>query len=230
MNENMGYKYEYKDGSKQFEHRRIAELKIGRKLRKGEIVHHIDGNKLNNNPDNLVVLSRADHGRIHQLTDAMIVELDDGETVIEPKLVQCASCGIYFHQYDARQCYCADCVKKYSPRQPRPIGVVFGVTSCPVCGKLFEKQRIDQKYCSHECMHVSQRRCNHPSKDDLAKLVWEIPTSQLAIQFNVSDKAIDKWCKQMNISKPPRGYWIKKKLGNYNKCGPMAELAETQST
>jgi len=37
------------------DYRKIAEKKIGRKLKKGEIVHHLDGDSSNNNPDNLAV-------------------------------------------------------------------------------------------------------------------------------------------------------------------------------
>lgn len=37
-------------------HRIVAAEKLGRPLRKGEVVHHIDGNKHNNHPDNLIVL------------------------------------------------------------------------------------------------------------------------------------------------------------------------------
>jgi hypothetical protein len=46
-------------------HRQVAEAKIGRPLAKGEVVHHIDGNKLNNHPDNIAVLeSQAVHARL----------------------------------------------------------------------------------------------------------------------------------------------------------------------
>lgn len=48
------------------EHRHVAEAKIGRPLRAGEVVHHLDGNKLNNTPSNLVVLSsQAEHCKAH---------------------------------------------------------------------------------------------------------------------------------------------------------------------
>lgn len=49
------------------EHRIIAEKKIGRKLKKGEVVHHIDGNKRNNDPNNLMVFSsQAEHAAWHK--------------------------------------------------------------------------------------------------------------------------------------------------------------------
>lgn len=49
-------------------HRVVAEEKIGRPLLPGEVVHHKDENRLNNDPDNLEVLeSQAEHARIHML-------------------------------------------------------------------------------------------------------------------------------------------------------------------
>jgi hypothetical protein len=48
------------------EHRVVAEQMLNRPLRKGEVVHHIDGNKRNNAPENLLVLSsQAEHARLH---------------------------------------------------------------------------------------------------------------------------------------------------------------------
>jgi hypothetical protein len=48
------------------EHRVVAEAKLGRPLRPGEIVHHIDNNKLNNHPDNLAVMTQSEHIRLHK--------------------------------------------------------------------------------------------------------------------------------------------------------------------
>lgn len=48
------------------EHRILAELKLGRDLLPGEVVHHIDGNPRNNDLSNIEVLSsQAEHARLH---------------------------------------------------------------------------------------------------------------------------------------------------------------------
>lgn len=47
------------------QHRIVAEKMLGRKLRKGEIVHHKDENKHNNKPENLEVMTQAEHCRLH---------------------------------------------------------------------------------------------------------------------------------------------------------------------
>jgi len=48
-----------------YEHDLIAEEKIGRRLLDDELVHHIDGNRQNNEPANLAVETRSDHAREH---------------------------------------------------------------------------------------------------------------------------------------------------------------------
>lgn len=47
------------------EHRLIAEQKIGRYLNDDEVVHHINLNKLDNRPGNLMILSNSEHSKIH---------------------------------------------------------------------------------------------------------------------------------------------------------------------
>ena len=47
------------------EHRLVAETTIGRYLSVDEIVHHINGLKDDNRPDNLQVMSRMEHGKLH---------------------------------------------------------------------------------------------------------------------------------------------------------------------
>lgn len=47
-----------------YEHRLNEEKKLGRKLRKGEVVHHKDGNPGNNSASNLEVTNKAGHNKI----------------------------------------------------------------------------------------------------------------------------------------------------------------------
>ncbi|MFC2025233.1 HNH endonuclease [Chloroflexota bacterium] len=72
MSEPVTYidKYGYRrfKSSKKLVHRWVAEKKIlGRRLEKDEIVHHINGNKLDNSESNLTVISKDTHFKLHVL-------------------------------------------------------------------------------------------------------------------------------------------------------------------
>lgn len=54
------------DGSCIKEHDYVMEQHIGRKLKKDECVHHIDGNRSNNDIKNLMLMTIGEHSRLHR--------------------------------------------------------------------------------------------------------------------------------------------------------------------
>jgi len=65
-----GYREVHVAGSKakhryRSEHRLVAERFLGRVLDSREVVHHINGNRLDNRPENLAVMSRSEHAALH---------------------------------------------------------------------------------------------------------------------------------------------------------------------
>lgn len=56
----------FADGSGEKEHRYIIEQLLGRKLGCDEVVHHIDGNRANNDISNLAVMTRGEHSALHR--------------------------------------------------------------------------------------------------------------------------------------------------------------------
>lgn len=66
-------------GGYQKEHRVFVELEIGRRLNKKELIHHIDGDKTNNNKDNLLLCSgdfehRKVHGQLERVAMSLVRE------------------------------------------------------------------------------------------------------------------------------------------------------------
>lgn len=71
-----------------FEHRYIMEIHLGRKLKRQEIIHHIDGNKLNNNISNLKLTTQNNHMKIHN----------------PKKITYCIDCGVELSYYKHNRC------------------------------------------------------------------------------------------------------------------------------
>ena len=49
------------------EHVVIMEKTLGRKIKPNEIIHHINEDKLNNNPNNLLLLTQSAHAKLHAI-------------------------------------------------------------------------------------------------------------------------------------------------------------------
>lgn len=68
--------YEYTSIRGLTRHREIAETTLGRKLSSNEVVHHLDNNPKNNVSENLMLMSRHIHGKLHHYleTQRVIIE------------------------------------------------------------------------------------------------------------------------------------------------------------
>jgi len=61
----QGHRFISVDGERIAEHRHVVEQREGRKLGRDEIIHHVDGDPINNQPGNLMILTRSEHMRLH---------------------------------------------------------------------------------------------------------------------------------------------------------------------
>ena len=73
---NGEYYQRFENGERVWVHKEEASKKIGRELKPKERVHHVDGNKLNNNHENLFVCkNRKHHGKVHSILEKVAFEL-----------------------------------------------------------------------------------------------------------------------------------------------------------
>ena len=133
--------YARSDGSV-LEHRYVVMNRLGRTLTDQERVHHVNGNKTDNQPDNLVVMQDSDHAKHHHPT------LDNRWSV---RWDRCSSCQ-QTDQSHASHGLCHRCFSRiYSKRHPVTMLPSRRDRICVICRKLFDAWSANQRCCSHRC-------------------------------------------------------------------------------
>lgn len=148
-----------------YEHIKVAQEFMGRRLRRGEIVHHLDGDRSNNNPKNLLVLERSQHVKLHEWIDA---GAPFGESLLENRV----NCG--------------------KPKWEKS-------RECPNCDGVVINPRA--RFCSSSCAATYRNRnSRRPSGEDIRRELQKGGSMlSLGRLYGVSDNAVRKWCKSLDI-------------------------------
>ena len=106
------------------QHRLVAEDKLGRELQIGEHVHHIDGNRQNNSPKNLQVMSREDHLALHRptlfLISKRVFDKEEVRSLLQKGGLKYAAKMLHCHTQTLRNRF-PELVAPYKRRAPTKI-------------------------------------------------------------------------------------------------------------
>lgn len=157
---------------------------------------HINGEHTDNRIENLRILCPNCHSQTSTFSGKKLV----GKYFTN----RCKSCNklITTSRVRCKECFAAQRYKGQTKPAKAPAKI------CIDCGKTSQTKN---ERCFGCIGRLNPTKISWPSKEELEKLVWEQPSPTLGKLLGISDVAIKKHCKKLGISKPPRGYWAKKK-------------------
>ena len=68
--------------------------------------------------------------------------------------------------------------------------------TCFYCGSVC---RYRSKFCSRECLYLSQQKCIRPSKEQLKNEISDSNWTAIGRKYGVSDNAVRKWARKYGI-------------------------------
>lgn len=145
-----------------YEHIVIAEERLGRSINGNEEVHHLDQNRENNLPSNLIVLEKPQHQRLHSWLDKNFIIPKPNSLLEKVGLLKyCPECG---EQIANSTSYCSDkCYKisRSSKIMPSKEQLEKEVKELPMT-KLGEKYGVSsnsiKKWCQKLNIELGDRR------------------------------------------------------------------------
>lgn len=120
-------------------HRHIMEQIIGRPLTSREVVHHINGIRSDNRPENLMLMDRAEHTRVHRLGYRSV-----------PACLECGSTSTPFFAKGL----CKTCYNRRWKASVR-------ICTCITCG---EQRKHEAKGMCKRCYSAEWKRNHRTSK------------------------------------------------------------------
>ena len=175
-------------------------------------VHHIDGNHINNELDNLQLLCPNCHAqtdnycgrnksRNKKVTDEELIEALKTTTSIRQALQKVGinySAKYYYdkaHRLIEENGIIQKPKKKIRLKQKTKTEKEKEPNRCIDCGETID----NRAHRCEECEHKRQRRVEWPQRDELKELIRNKPFTAIGRQFNVTDNTIRKWCKHYKL-------------------------------
>lgn len=160
------------------EHRMLAEDMVGRPLLQSESVHHIDRNRLNNSPENLMILNEKSHSLLHKLEESGIEPVMDS--------IQFAHEGIGIQ-----------CANKIG----NDTNLASSNLRCLKCGKILSHKVTSSKSKTGLCPGCYKEKISShiPSRADLVEILRGKSMEEVGREFGISGKSVRKWADKRGI-------------------------------